>query len=61
MNDFDELKKVLNELVNTNVETAKSNESIIEMIEGKRKQSFLSSIIRKKNCELTVSAIAMRV
>jgi uncharacterized membrane protein len=59
MNDFDELKKVLNELVNTNVETAKSNESIIEMIEGKRKQSFLSSIIRKKNCELTVSAIAM--
>ena len=59
MNDFDELKKVLDELVNTNVETAKSNESIIKMIEGKRKQSFLSSIIKKKNCELTVSVIAM--
>ena len=41
MNDFDELKKVLNELVNTNEKTAKSNESIIEMIEEKRKQSFL--------------------
>lgn len=59
MNDFDELKKVLNELVNTNVETAKSNESIIKIIEGKRKRSFLSSIIKKKNCELTVSVIAM--
>lgn len=59
MNDFDELKKVLNELVDTNEKTAKSNESIIEMIEEKRKQSFLSSIIKKKNCELTVSVIAM--
>ena len=59
MNDFDELKKVLDELVNTNVETAKSNESIIKMIEGKRKQSFLSSIIKKKNYELIVSVIAM--
>lgn len=59
MNDFDELKKALNELVNTNEETVKSNESIIKMIEGKKKQSFLSSIIRKKNCELTVSVVAM--
>ena len=59
MNDFDELKKTLNELVNTNVETAKSNESIIRMIEGKRKHSFLSSIIKKKNYEMTVSVIAM--
>ena len=59
MNDINELKKALNELVNTNVETAKSNESIIKMIEGKRKRSFLSSIVKKKNCELTVSVIAM--
>lgn len=59
MNDINELKKALNELVNTNVETAKSNESIIKMIEGKRKHSFLSSIIKKKNYEMTVSVIAM--
>lgn len=48
MNDINELKKALNELVNTNVETAKSNESIIKMIEGKRKRSFLSSIVKKR-------------
>lgn len=59
MNDFDELKKALNELVNTNVETAKSNESIIKMIEEKRKQSFLSSIIKNKNYDLIVSVIVM--
>lgn len=59
MDNFNDIKNVFNELVDIDSGIKISNEDIFRIIEEKRKQSFLSSIIKNKNYELIVYVIAM--